>query len=139
MSSDLPAYHSILVIDDHNMVVISLRLLIGHLFETFQHTRDGAGGIGLAIKIQPQLVIVDNQLPDLAGDTVVRQIKIHCPHTRVLGYSFTMNGAAIRKMYESGVDGYVDKSEPDTELSKAVEELMNERKYFSKEARGHMY
>lgn len=139
MSSELPLYSSILVIDDHNMVVISLRLLIGHLFESFYHTRVGADGIELAIKVQPQLVIVDNQLPDLAGDIVVRQIKAHCPHTRVLGYSFTMNGAAIRKMSGLGADGYVDKSEPDTELTRAVEELMKGNKYFSKEARGHMY
>jgi len=139
MKSEFPVYSSILVIDDHNMVVISLRLLIGHLFASFHHTRIGADGIGLAIKIQPQLVIVDNQLPDLAGDIVVRQIKAHCPHTRILGYSFTMNGAAIRKMYESGIDGYVDKSEPDTELSRAVEELMKGNKYFSKEAKAHMY
>jgi len=139
MSSDLPAYHSVLVIDDHNMVVISLRLLIGHHFEAFHHTRNGAAGVELAIKVQPQLVIVDNQLPDVAGDVVVRQIKSRCPQSRVLGYSFTMNGEAIRKMYDAGVDGYVDKSEPDTELNKAVEELMSGKAYFSKEARGHMY
>ena len=139
MSEVLPLYHSVLVIDDHNMVVISLRLLIGDLFKIFYHTKDGTGGIELAMQHQPQLVLVDNQLPDLPGEAVVRQIRSHCPRTRVLGYSFSTSGVAIRKMYEAGVNGYVDKSESDTELSKAIMELMAGRKYFSKEAREQMY
>jgi two-component system response regulator EvgA len=123
----LSKYDSILIIDDHNMVVISLRLLIGHLFREFYHTRDGAAGIMLATQKQPRLVIVDNQLPDLPGDAVVRQIRLHCPQTRILGYSFSTSGVSIRKMYEAGVNGYVDKSESDTELNKAVQELMEGR------------
>ena len=139
MSEGLPIYHSVLVIDDHNMVVISLRLLIGHLFKAFYHTKDGSTGIELAIEHQPQLVIVDNQLPDLPGATVVRQIKSHCPQTRILGYSFSTGGVSIRKMYEAGVNGYVDKSESDTELIKAVTELLAGKEYFSKEAREQIH
>jgi len=139
MNEVLSIYDSLLVIDDHKMVVISLRLLIGHLFREFYHTKDGVGGIALAMGHQPQLVIVDNQLPDLPGDVVVRQIKSHCPQTRILGYSFSTSGASIRKMYDAGVNGYVDKSESDTELSKAVQHLMEGKDYFSKEAREQIH
>lgn len=121
------------------MVVISLRLLVGHLFREFYHTKEGAAGIALAAQYQPQLVIVDNQLPDLPGDVVVRQIKSLCPQARILGYSFSANGISIRKMYEAGVNGYVDKSESDTELNKAVEQLMEGKEYFSKEAREQIH
>ena len=139
MNEFFSIYDSILIIDDHNMVVISLRLLIGHLFRELYHTRDGAAGIALAIRNQPQLVIVDNQLPDLPGDVVVGQIKRHCPQTRILGYSFSTSGVSIRKMYEAGVNGYVDKSESDTELNKAVQQLMEGKDYFSKEAREQIH
>ncbi|HVW62753.1 MAG TPA: response regulator, partial [Puia sp.] len=84
-------------------------------------------------------VIVDNQLPDLPGDVVVGQIKRHCPQTRILGYSFSTSGVSIRKMYEAGVNGYVDKSESDTELNKAVQQLMEGKDYFSKEAREQIH
>lgn len=139
MNNIFSIYDSMLIVDDHNMVVISLRLLIGHLFREFYHTRDGAAGIALAIRHQPQLVIVDNQLPDLPGDVVVGQIRHHCPQTRILGYSFSTSGVSIRKMYEAGVNGYVDKSESDTELNKAVQQLMEGKDYFSKEAREQIH
>ena len=138
MSETGAKYDSVLVIDDHKMVILGLRLTIGVLFPAFYHTREGSAGIAMAKKYEPQLVIVDNQLPDLAGDVVVGEIRRHCPHTRILGYSFTMNAASIRKMYEAGIHGYVDKSEADTELSKAVAALMEGREYFSKEARIHL-
>ncbi|HVU54845.1 MAG TPA: response regulator [Puia sp.] len=139
MSEALSKYDSVLVIDDHKMVIIGLRLSIGDLFSAFYHTREGSMGIAMAKKYQPQLVIVDNQLPDLAGDVVVQEIRRHCPGTRILGYSFTMNAGAIRKMYEAGIHGYVDKSEADAELSRAVLRLLEGGEYFSKEARGHLH
>ncbi|MBN8850405.1 MAG: hypothetical protein BGO55_32160 [Sphingobacteriales bacterium 50-39] len=138
MSEALPKYDSVLVIDDHKMVIIGLKLSIGDLFSNFYHTREGSAGIAMGKKYQPQLVIVDNQLPDLAGDVVVREIRRYCPEARILGYSFTMNAEAIRKMCEAGIHGYVDKSEADLELSHAVAELLAGGEYFSKEARIHL-
>ncbi|HEY4208756.1 MAG TPA: response regulator transcription factor [Puia sp.] len=133
-----PKYDSVLVIDDHKMVIIGLRLSIGDMFSCFYHTREGSMGVTMAKRYQPQLVIVDNQLPDLAGDAVVREIRRHCPRTRVLGYSFTMNAADIRKMYEAGIHGYVDKSEGEVELNKGVLQLLEGREYFSREARDRL-
>jgi DNA-binding NarL/FixJ family response regulator len=124
MSEPLLKYHSVLVIDDHKMVIIGLRLSIGELFSHFYDTREGGIGIAIAKEHQPQLVIVDNQLPDLPGDAVVREIRRHCPETRILGYSFTMNDGSIRQMYDAGVHGYVDKSDPDIELNKAILRLL---------------
>ena len=37
-------YHSLLVIDDHNMIVNGIRLLIGDRFAAFYQANDGATG-----------------------------------------------------------------------------------------------
>src|ERR1700744_3806143 len=115
-----PLYHSLLAIDDHNMIINGIRLLIGDRFGAFYHANDGAGGIRLAVEHQPQLVIVDQALPDQSGEAVVREIKYRSPMTRILAYSFNVNAASILKMFESGVHGYVIKSENDGEFEKAV-------------------
>lgn len=138
MSSQAPVYSSVLVIDDHNMIVNGIRLLIGDRFAAFFHANDGAAGIRLAVEHQPQLVIVDQALPDSTGDAVVREIKYRCPATRVLGYSFNINAAAILKLFEAGVHGYVVKSEDDTEFEKAVGLLLEGKDYFCREARTHI-
>jgi DNA-binding NarL/FixJ family response regulator len=133
-----PPFHSLLVIDDHNMIVNGIKLLIGDRFSEFYHANDGAGGIRLALEYQPQLVIVDQGLPDQSGDTVVREIKYRCPTTRILAYSFNVNAAAILKMFEAGVHGYVIKSENDAEFEKAVTSLLEGKDYFCKEARAYI-
>ena len=124
MNDPAKAYDSILVIDDHNMIVNGVRLLIGHRFHEFLHANTGAAGTALAIKEQPSLVIVDLVLPDLAGDAIVREIKYRSPGTRILAYSFNAYSAAVLKMFNAGVHGYLVKSEDDTEFVKAVMTLL---------------
>lgn len=131
-------YQSLLVIDDHNMVVNGIKLLIGDLFKEFYHANDGATGVQLALKHSPQLVIVDYTLPDTTGEAVAREVRYHCQGARILGYSFNINAASILKMFGAGINGYVIKSENDEEFTKAVTYLLEGKDYFCKEARNHI-
>jgi len=138
MSEMLAKYDSVLVIDDHNMIVNGIKLLIGDQFRDFYQANNGTAGIELALKHQPQLVIVDYVLRDISGDMVAREIKYRCPATRILGYSFNVNATPVLKMFEAGIHGYVVKSEDDTEFNKAVTYLLEGKDYFCKEARNHI-
>jgi DNA-binding NarL/FixJ family response regulator len=138
MTKEQIPFISVLVIDDHHMIVNGIRLLIGDRFRSFFQASTAAVGIQLAIEHQPQLVIVDQSLPDSTGDAVVREIKYHCPLTRILAYSFNSNAAAIIRLFEAGVHGYMIKSEDDAEFERAVMTLLEGKDYFCKEARGHI-
>src|SRR5258708_40154716 len=128
-------YHSVLVIDDHNMIINGIRLLIGDQFSGFYEANNGTAGIDLALQHQPQLAIIDHILPDMMGDAVAREIKYRCPNTRILAYSFNTNAATVLKMFEAGIHGYVVKNENDTEVRQAVYYLLEGKGYFCKEAR----
>lgn len=138
MSGEQKKNHSLLVIDDHNMIVNGIKLLIGGQFRNFYHANNGITGIEHALKYQPQLVIVDNVLPDISGDAVTKEIKYRCPGTRILGYSFNVNAVSVLKMFEAGVHGYVVKHEDDAEFNKAVAYLLDGKDYFCREARNHI-
>jgi len=138
MSAEQQKFHSVLVIDDHKMVVIGIKLLIMDRFRDFYQAGNGAAGIELARKHQPHLIIVDNVLPDMSGDIVTREIKYRCPESRILGYSFNVNAASVLKMIDAGIHGYVDKSESDVEFTNAVTALLEGKNYYSKEARLHI-
>jgi DNA-binding NarL/FixJ family response regulator len=131
-------YQSLLVIDDHNMIVNGIRLLIGDRFREFRHANTGARGTALALQHQPQLVIVDHVLPDLSGDAIVKEIKYRCPATRILAYSFNAYSAAVLKMFNAGVHGYLIKSEDDEEFVRAIKTVLEGKEYFCKEARNHI-
>jgi DNA-binding NarL/FixJ family response regulator len=138
MNEEIKPYHSILVIDDHNMIVNGIRLLVGNLFREFRYANNGTSGMTLAVQHQPQLVIVDHVLPDIAGDLVVKEIKYRCPSTRILGYSFNGYSAAVLKMFNAGVHGYIIKSEDDEEFVRAVKTLLEGKEFFCREARNHI-
>ena len=138
MTEEQRPYLSLLVIDDHNMIVNGIRLLIGDKFETFRYANKGVAGTALAVQHQPQLVIIDHVLPDLSGDAVVKEIKYRCPSTRILAYSFSGYSAAVLKMFSAGVHGYIIKNEDDAEFTKAVHTVLEGKDYFCKEARNHI-
>jgi DNA-binding NarL/FixJ family response regulator len=138
MTEEQKPYNSLLVIDDHNMIVNGIRLLIGDKFRQFYHAHTGTAGTALAIQHQPQLVIIDHVLPDLSGDTAVKEIKYRCPSTRILAYSFSGYSAAVLKMFSAGVHGYIIKNEDDEEFTKAVHTVVEGKEYFCKEARNHI-
>jgi DNA-binding NarL/FixJ family response regulator len=133
-----PKYNSVLVIDDHKMIVNGIKLLIGDLFESFYMAYDGATAKSLALIHNPQMIIVDNYLPDTAGDILVRELKYKLPTVIILVYSFTYSADVILKMLKAGANGYVIKKDDDEEFVKAVHLLLNNKEYYSPEARTHI-
>lgn len=131
-------YQSVLVIDDHKMIINGIRVTIENMFEHFYEAYTGESGVALALQHQPQLVIVDFRLPDIEGNMVVKEIKYKCPESRVLAYSFNFDENAVTRMFSVGVNGYVLKSEDDGEFLKAIELIMSGREYYCREARNHI-
>ncbi len=133
-----PTYSSVLVIDDHKMIANGIKLLIGDLFENFYMAHDGATAKSLALKYSPQMIIVDNFLPDTTGDILIRDLKHKHPAAKILVYSFTYSADVIVKMLQAGANGYVIKKDDDQEFVKAVHLLLQNKEYFSPEARAHI-
>lgn len=138
MNDTTPLYKSILVIDDHKMVANGIRLVAGRLFENFYMAHDGASGMSLALRYFPELIIVDFYLPDMHGDSLVRQLKEKLPSARIMAYSFSYTPDTIIKILKAGIDGYVIKREDDEEFINAIHLLMQGRDYFCREARIHI-
>jgi DNA-binding NarL/FixJ family response regulator len=136
--SNMGKYDSVLIIDDHKMIINGIQLLIGDLFTNFYQAYDGGNGISKALQHFPQLIIVDYTLPDTTGDLLVRELKYKLPETAILAYTFTYDPEVIIKMFQSGISGYVIKTENDDELIQAVEQLMQGGTYFCKVARNHI-
>jgi DNA-binding NarL/FixJ family response regulator len=120
------------------MIVNGIRLLVGDRFGELWQANSGSTGLALAVRHQPQLVVIDYVLPDGTGDTFIKEIKYRCPSSRILAYSFNGYSAAVLKMFSAGVHGYVIKSEDDEEFVRAVGILLEGKEYFCREARNHI-
>ncbi len=122
----------VIVIEDQTI----LRDLICRLLEsypTFQlvgHTGDGLEGYDLCLKHQPDLLILDVMLPNLNGMEILHRLKSQNPHTRVLVFSATHSTDVVKKLIESGVDGFLEKDVGLEEMEKAVHSVANGQPYF---------
>jgi DNA-binding NarL/FixJ family response regulator len=112
----------VLLADDHRIVRESLRLLLhgaDHV-EIVGEAAHGREAVDLALRLEPDVVIMDVSMPLIDGDTATRQIKEHLPKTRVVALS-TYNEPEMRaKMFQAGAEEYVLKTASADELLAAI-------------------
>jgi signal transduction histidine kinase/CheY-like chemotaxis protein len=112
----------VLLADDHRIVRESLRLLLhgaDHV-EIVGEAAHGREAVDLALRLEPDVVIMDVSMPLIDGDMATRQIKEHLPKTRVIALS-TYNEPEMRaKMFRAGAEQYVLKTASADELLAAL-------------------
>lgn len=115
----------ILVVDDHEVVRLGLRLLLQNRpeFELVGEAETGAQAIALAERLRPDLVILDVRLPDRDGLEVCRELTQRFPSIRVLILTAYPDEEFIGRAIEVGASGYVLKRAGSRELMQALEAL----------------
>ena len=100
---------AVLLVDDvevvRRMVRTALRLRGG--FEVVGEAGSGADAVQLADALQPDIVVLDLGLPDIAGREVFTRIRRHSPGSRVV--VFTGMEATDHGWITGQVDGFVGK------------------------------
>ena len=115
MSSDVIR---VVVVDDHPIVRQGLRTLL----ENEDHCRvigeasDGLTAIELIERLQPDVAILDVQLPDLNGLEVARRVRQKSSRTRVIMLSMHSDEPFVLDALRHGASGYVLKDSATTEL-----------------------
>lgn len=92
---------------------------------------DGRSGLDGCLKIKPNLLVVDLQLPGLHGLEVVREVRARLPETRILVLTGHPDGDLPGKLIAQGVHGFVDKAEPLSYVLQAIEVVMNGGMFFA--------
>ncbi len=80
----------------------------------------GREAVELALRLEPDVVIMDVSMPLIDGDEATRQIKEHLPQTRVIAFSTYNEPETMEKMYQAGAEGYVLKTASAEELLGAI-------------------
>ena len=116
----------LLVVDDHLMVREGLRsMLSGEEIEIVGEASTGSEAIRIAADLSPQVVLLDLELPDMDGLTVLRQIKEITPALPVLVVTMHDDPALVRRAVRAGAAGYVLKGIGRAELLASVRAVRN--------------
>lgn len=100
-------------------------------YETCGEAADGRTAVEQTLRLCPDLVILDVDLPLLNGLEAARQILSQRPQTRVLIFTEKDSERVMREVLRSGIRGFVRKSDPSSDLVTAAEALLNGRTFFT--------
>jgi len=111
----------LVVVDDHALFRAGLISLLDEMdgIVVAGEAEDGQGAIKIIQQIQPDLVLLDVNMPGMSGVDVVREIKKD-QDTRVLMLTISRSDDDLLGAISSGADGYLLKNAEPEELEKAI-------------------
>ena len=118
----------VLVVDDHPMVREGLRgMLTGDDVEVIDEAASGADAIRLAALRQPDVVLLDLELPDMDGLEVLGRLRERDPDLPVLVVTMHQDAGLLRRAVKAGVSGYVLKGVDRRELLASIRAVRSGR------------
>jgi len=129
----MPPKHRIVIAEDYTILREGLRSLLSANpdLEIVGEAEDGRQAIGCVEKLKPDLILMDLSMPRMNGMDAIREIKKHCPGTKVCVLTIHKTEEHILAALEAGADGYVLKDATHSELVMAVRSVLRGRHYLS--------
>jgi DNA-binding NarL/FixJ family response regulator len=112
----------LLVADDHGIMRGGLRLLLDRQpdMEVVAEAADGIEAVELALRVRPDICILDVAMPRMTGLQATVEIRTHAPGIAVLLLSMHDDERYLFEALQAGAAGYVLKREADQALVEAV-------------------
>ena len=123
----------IFIVDDHYMVIEGIRSLLQNEndIEWMGHATNAASCLSFLKLQEPDIILMDINLPDMSGIDLCKEVKQLHPSVFVLGLSTFNQQTVIQDMMENGASGYVLKNATKEELLEAISVVLKGKKYFS--------
>lgn len=113
---------TILIADDHPIFRKGLRALLASMSDVdlVGEVASGEEAIQLAELVQPDVILMDLQMPGGGGLAAIRQIVRTSPHIRILVVTMFQDDDSVFAAMRAGARGYVLKDMSDEEISRAI-------------------
>jgi DNA-binding NarL/FixJ family response regulator len=122
----MPRPLTALIVDDEPHVHVYLRILLKQLgVETVWDAAEGYAAIELAAAHNPDVVLLDVNLPHLNGMEVLAKLKAANPRMYVIVVSVESKPETLVQANELGADGYVLKHLPRAKVLEKLSEVFD--------------
>lgn len=112
----------ILLADDHPILREGLRAVLETQpdFEVIAEAANGHEAMRLALALQPDILLLDLEMPVLDGVETIRRLRQQQPHARIIVFTAFDNDERIIHAVQAGANGYLLKEAPRDELFSAI-------------------
>jgi DNA-binding NarL/FixJ family response regulator len=118
----------LLLVDDMPQVLQDLRTVLPLVSNAFSvsldmvgEARNGQAALQQVQALQPDVVLMDLEMPVMDGYTATRQIKACCPTIRVVILSVHGGENERQKASQAGADAFIVKGDPLSEIIQAIQ------------------
>jgi len=123
----------VLIVDDHQMVRFGTRRLLEDEsgLQIVGEASSGEEAIEAVDVLNPQVVLMDVQMPGIGGLEATRRCLRIAPDVKVIALSMHDGEPFPSKLFEAGAKGYVSKRSDPEELILAIRKVMAGQRYIS--------
>lgn len=127
---------NVFLAEDHALVTEGIQSMLADA-SSIRCTGCFANGESLLQKlrqVQPDIILMDINLPDMSGIELCRKVVNEWPGIGVIALSINNQPAIIRKMMDQGAGGYVLKDAGKAEILEAIQTVAKGQTYLSRSA-----
>jgi len=122
----------VLLVDDHPLVLDSLRQLIEPHFTIVGSVYNADDLLSQVKDLHPDVVLLDASLPGMSGFEAARQLKNLVPSVKIIMVTMLMEAISVSEAFRAGASGYVLKQSASDELHAAIESVMMNKRFVSR-------
>ena len=128
----------ILLADDHPLFAHGSRVNLGEHYEIVDVVSDGQTLVEAALRLKPDLIVLDISMPLLSGIEAARRVKKRLPQVKLLFFTMHSETTYLQAAFDSGASGYLLKTAASEELLKAVQVVLRSQVYISSDLSEHL-
>ena len=118
------------MVDDHAMVREGIKTIL-QLYEDLEvvgEAADGEAAVVMAGQYQPDVVVMDINMPKMDGVGTTKRIKGQFPSMVIIGFSVQQADQVEQLMNQAGASAYLTKDQAGDRLYKAIKESVQQRR-----------
>jgi two-component system, NarL family, response regulator NreC len=125
----------IIIADDHQLFREGLVNLLSSAndIEVIDQAKDGKEAVAKALKLKPDVVLIDIGMPVMSGIEATRMLKNEMPKLKIIAVSMHSDMQYIKGILEAGADGYLLKNCTYRQLTEAIVSVHEGKKILSDE------
>lgn len=125
----------IAIADDYQLFRDGLKLLLPHeeKIQVIWTAQNGKQVVSEMQNQQPDILLLDIQMPELNGIDVLQEVAKKYPRVKVIMLSMYVEKVYIEKVFQLGAAGYLLKNAGNEELVHAIKMVYDGHKYFAPE------
>ncbi|HPF97966.1 MAG: response regulator transcription factor [Flavobacteriaceae bacterium] len=124
---------SVFIVDDHPLVAdgLSTMLKTEKDITVIGVAKTGADALKMLEKNEPDIILLDINLPDINGLDLCEKIKNSNPHSKILMLTSIDDLSIITQSFSKKANGYLLKDIDRTELLRAIDTVLEGKNYIS--------